>query len=98
MADVHIYKPSKTATQSGLARSRAWVLEFEPIFGRSTEPLMGWTSSRDTLQQVILKFGTENEAIAFAENNGLTYRLSMPEVSSRKLKSYANNFQYRKSS
>ena len=98
MADVHIYKPSKTATQSGLARSRAWVLEFEPIFGRSTEPLMGWTSSSDTLQQVIIKLWTENEAIAFAENNGLTYRLSMPEVSSRKRKSYANNFQYRKSS
>ena len=98
MADVHIYKPSKTATQSGLAGTRAWVLEFEPEFGRSTEPLMGWTSSRDTLQQVILKFGTENEAIAFAENNGLTYRLSMPEVSSRKRKSYANNFQNRTTS
>ena len=98
MPDVHIYKPSKTATQSGLAGTRAWVLEFEPEFGRSTEPLMGWTSSRDTLQQVTLKFGTENEAIAFAENNGLTYRLSMPEVRSRKLKSYANNFRYRKHS
>jgi len=97
MADVHIYRPSKTATQSGLARTRAWVLKFEPVFGRSTEPLMGWTGSRDTLQQVTLKFGTANEAVAFAKNNGLTFRLSMPEVRSRKLKSYANNFRYRKS-
>ncbi len=96
MADVHIYRPCKTASQSGLAKTRAWILEFEAVSGRSVEPLMGWTSSGDTLQQVTLRFGAEKQAIAFAERNGLTYRLSIPEVRSRKIKSYADNFRHRK--
>jgi len=96
VADVHIYRPSKTATQSGLAGTRAWILEFHSISGRSVEPLMGWTSSSDTLQQVRLKFSTENEAIAFAKNNGLSYHITVPEARSKKIKSYADNFRHRK--
>tara|TARA_B100000686_G_scaffold352178_1_gene453255 strand:- start:1622 stop:1918 length:297 start_codon:yes stop_codon:yes gene_type:complete len=96
MADVHIYRPSKTATQSGLAGVRAWILEFEPVSGKFIDPLMGWTGSSDTLQQVRLKFGSESEAIAFAKAKGWTYRLSIPEVRSRKIKSYADNFRYKK--
>ena len=95
MADVHIYRPSKTATQSGLARARSWLLEFETDSGKTIEPLMGWTSSTDTMGQVTLNFSTQKRAIAFAEANNLTYRLSIPEEKRTKSKSYSDNFRYR---
>ena len=42
-----IYKPAKTAMQSGTAKTREWVLDYEPEQPREIEPLMGWTSSGD---------------------------------------------------
>ena len=96
LPDVHIYRPSKTATQSGLAGTRHWLLEYERLSGKAIEPLMGWTSSADTLNQICLKFSGKQEAIVFAENNGLTYRVSEPAERSPKYKSYADSFQYKK--
>ena len=51
-----IYKPSKTAMQSGLGNSKDWVLDYEPEAPRTVEPLMGWTSSGDMRQQLRLRF------------------------------------------
>ena len=42
-----IYKPAKTAMQSGLANSKQWVLEFTPEVARGMDSMMGWTSSSD---------------------------------------------------
>mgnify|MGYP001234550985 CR=1 FL=1 len=62
-----IYKPAKTAMQSGKAKSSNWVLEFvSSPAKRSVDPLMGWTSSADTNSQVKLTFETREEAIAYA--------------------------------
>ena len=47
-----IYKPAKTAMQSGTAKTKDWVLDYEPEQPRAVEPLMGWTSSGDMRQQV----------------------------------------------
>jgi hypothetical protein len=60
---VRIYQPPKTAMQSGQANTRSWVLEFEPAAPRQVEPLMGWTSSRDTRGQVQLRFGSSEEDV-----------------------------------
>ena len=49
-----IYKPARTAMQSGTAKTKEWVLDFEPEQPRMVEPLMGWTSSGDMKQQVRL--------------------------------------------
>jgi hypothetical protein len=49
-----IYKPAKTAMQSGTAKTKEWVLDYEPQEPREVEPLMGWTSSADMRQQVRL--------------------------------------------
>ena len=57
-----IYRPAKTAMQSGRARTRDWLLEFDDEAARRVEPLMGWTSSADTKQQLQLSF--ESEAAA----------------------------------
>jgi hypothetical protein len=89
-----IYRPAKSAMQSGLANTKTWVLEFEPESARGVEPLMGWTSSADMKSQVRLEFDSKGEAIAYAERNGLPYIVSEPKVRKHQAKSYADNFNY----
>jgi len=89
-----IYKPAKTAMQSGLARTKDWVLEDEPRVPREIDPLMGWTSSSDMRQQVQLRFETKEEAIAYAERNGIAYTVHDPQPRKAVPKSYADNFKF----
>ena len=87
-----IYRPSRTTTQSGIARAKLWVLEFEPDAPRQIDPLMGWTSSADMKSQVKLRFDTREDAIAYATRNGVAYRVEEPKLSGRKVLSYSDNF------
>jgi hypothetical protein len=89
-----IYKPSRNAMQSGHARSQHWVLEFEPEAARGIEPLMGWTSSGDMKQQLRLNFDTKEHAIAYAQRNGLPFRVFEPSQPRTPRKSYADNFRW----
>jgi hypothetical protein len=89
-----IYKPAQTAMQSGPARTKDWVLEYEPETAREIDPLMGWTSSRDMHSQVRLAFATKEEAIAYAERNGIAYSLAEPQPRATVRKSYADNFRF----
>ena len=89
-----IYKPAQTAMQSGPARTKEWVLEYEPEAPREIDPLMGWTSSRDTMQQVKLQFTTLEEAKAHAEKNGWRYTIELPHARHIRPKAYADNFAY----
>ena len=70
-----IYKPAKTAMQSGQANTRSWVLEFDLEEPRRVEPLMGWTSSGDMRQQLRLRFETQEEAVAYCERHGIAYQV-----------------------
>lgn len=89
-----IYQPARTAMQSGDAGTKSWVLEFEPEAPRENDALMGWTSSGDTRQQVRLLFETKEEAMAYAQRNGLPYTLTEPTEKTAPTKSYADNFRY----
>ena len=90
-----IYKPAKTAMQSGTARTRDWVLEFERTSPRKIEPLMGYTASNDPLAQVKLQFESKDDAIAYAEREGLEYRVfEMRDPRRRAAQSYSDNFRY----
>jgi hypothetical protein len=89
-----IYKPSKSATQSGMALTKQWLLVFEPDKPREIEPLMGWTSSADTRQQLRLWFDTKEEAIAYAEREGIAYRVEKPHEVKRRPMSYSDNFKF----
>ena len=60
-----IYKPARTAMQSGTAKTKEWVLDYEPEQPPAVEPLMGWTSSGDMKQQLRLQFDTKDEAVAY---------------------------------
>ena len=87
-----IYKPAKTAMQSGTARTKLWALDYEPEQPRAVEPLMGWTSSGDMRQQLRLRFDTKEEAVAYCERNGVPYRVEEPKPEARKILSYSDNF------
>ncbi|MBA1156947.1 ETC complex I subunit [Microvirga mediterraneensis] len=89
-----IYKPAKSATQSGMARTKQWLLVFEQDKPREIEPLMGWTSSGDTRQQLRLWFDTKEEAMAYAEREGIAYRVEEPREVKRRAMSYSDNFKF----
>jgi hypothetical protein len=91
-----IYKPARTAMQSGTARMKEWVLDYEPEAAREIEPLMGWTASGDMRQQVRLGFDTAEEAIAYCERHGIAYQLSNPKPAARRTMSYADNFSFQR--
>ena len=94
MARARIYRPTKTAMQSGRAQARKWILEYEAATPRRPDPLMGWASADDTLNEVQLRFDTPDEAVAFAEKLGLEYAVTAPQDTAEKPKSYADNFRY----
>ena len=87
-----IFKPAKSAMQQGRSK-QDWTLEYAPEEARSIEPLMGWTSSGDMKSQVKLKFDSKEEAIAYAERNGIAYRIEEPKPVERRILSYSDNFQ-----
>lgn len=91
---VRIYKPAKTAMQSGEARTKEWVLEHEPGAPREIDPLMGWTSSQDMRAQVRLEFDTVEEAVAYATRNGFAYRVIEPTPRKPIRRAYADNFKF----
>jgi ETC complex I subunit conserved region len=91
-----IYKPARTAMQSGNANTKQWALDFEPETPREIEPLMGWTASGDMKQELRLRFDTKEEAVAYCERHGIPYQVSEPQEPARKKIAYADNFAYRR--
>ena len=91
---VRIFRPAKTAMQSGRAKTRKWVMVFEPSDRSTPDPIIGWNGSGDTGRQVRLTFDTEAEAIAYARKEGFTYTISEPRERRIKPKAYADNFAY----
>jgi len=89
-----IYQPSRNAMQSGKARTRKWVLEYEPETPRQIEPLMGWTASSDMRSQVVLEFDVLEEALSYAEKNGIPYQVFEPQKPTAKAKAYSDNFRF----
>jgi len=94
MPHARIYRPSKPATQSGRAPTKEWVLTYEEATPRVPDPLMGWASAADTLNEINLRFDTLDEAVAFAKKRGLDYTIIEPQTRTPKVKSYADNFRY----
>ena len=89
-----IYRPAKTAMSSGHANAQQWRLEFEPERAKTIEPLMGYTSSEDMQSQIRLNFDSKEEAIAYAEREGIAYRVEEPTESRRRTMSYSDNFKF----
>jgi hypothetical protein len=89
-----IYRPAKSAMQSGKAKTQAWTLEFEPSQARTPDPLMGWTQTGDMNGQVRLAFETAAEAVAYAGKHGIAFELVEAKEPKRIIKAYADNFAF----
>ena len=77
--------------QSGIKKFDKWVIEFiteDP----GKNPLMGWETSSDTLEEVILKFSTKEQAIEYAKKNNILFKVIEPKKKEFVIKSYADNF------
>lgn len=94
MMKARIYSPSRNAMQSGRAKAKGWILEYEHRGSKSPEPLMGWTQSDDTLNQVKLKFDTLEAAERYAEENGIYYQIQAASERRVKPRNYGDNFKY----
>ncbi|MFL2897773.1 MAG: ETC complex I subunit [Candidatus Pelagibacter sp.] len=91
MKKAKIYKPNKSATQSGLGKIDKWVLEFKTK-DPTKNPLMGWESSSDTYTELKLEFTTKQLAINYAKKNKIDFELIEPKQRNIVKKSYADNF------
>lgn len=90
-----IFRPSKSAMQSGRGKTQEWVLEFEATDALRPEPLMGWTQTSDTTSsQVRPEFDTKEEAVRYAEQHGIPFQLVDPKPAKRIIKAYADNFAF----
>ena len=77
--------------QSGLGKIDKWILEFETK-DNSVNPLMGWESSSDTLNELRLEFSTKELAINYAKKMKIDYEIIEPKKRKILKKSYADNF------
>jgi hypothetical protein len=91
MKKAKIYIPAKTAMQSGRGKLKKWVLEFE-LKDPSINPFMGWETSTDTFEEIILKFSSKDKAIEYAEANNISYTVINSKKKEFVIKSYADNF------
>ncbi|WP_257550411.1 ETC complex I subunit [Sphingopyxis sp. DBS4] len=87
-----IFQKPKNAMQSGRAGTQRWMLEYAPAEARKADPLMGWAGSGDTRRQLRLGFATRDEAVAYAEKNGIDVEIAPTPVRTLKIQAYADNF------
>ena len=89
-----IYKPTKTAMQSGKGNAQQWAIQFEAEDVRTVEPLMGWTSSGDMDSQVRLRFDTREAAEAYANERGIEFDVVGPHARQPNIRprGYGENF------
>ena len=91
MKKAKIYKPNKTAMQSGFGKTDKWILEFETK-NPTRNPLMGWESSSDTYTELKMEFSTKDLAINYAKKKKIDFELVEPKKRKVVKKSYADNF------
>jgi hypothetical protein len=87
-----IYRPTKTAMQSGKGNTHDWVLEFLPESPKTIDPIMGWTSSSDTQTQLKMKFENCEEAEKYAQSHKIDYIIIKPKTGKLIKQAYADNF------
>ncbi len=89
-----IYQPTKTAMQSGRAKTKLWLLEYDAANARFVEPLMGWTGATGTMGQLTLKFESKELAIAYADKHGIAYDVEEPHERKLARRAYADNYAF----
>ena len=91
MKKAKIYKPTKSAMQSGKKNDKNWYLEFDTL-DNGVNPLMGWESSKNTMSELKLEFPSKEQAINDAKKNNVDYYVIEPQKRKIIKKSYTDNF------
>ena len=91
MRKAKIYKPTKTAMQSGRGNTKTWLLVYE-VLNNGINPLMGWETSKDTMSEVKLEFSSKDQAINYSKKNNIDYYVVEPQKRKIIKKSYTDNF------
>ena len=91
---IKIYKPSKTAMQSGRGKTKQWIAEYITETNNIKDTLMGWNSSLDTKSQIRVFFNTKDQAIKWAKNNNHQFFVEESKERNIKPKSYSSNFDF----
>jgi hypothetical protein len=91
---VRVYKPAKSAAQSGRGNSHSWLVEPELLTSRVPDPIMGWASSGDTLAELKrrLRFPTQEDALAFVKGKGWEAVIEEPVERRIQPRNYLDNF------
>ena len=87
-----IYKPSKTAMQSGRSKFNKWVLKISDSKNQIRDTMMGWNGGSNTSSQIQLNFKSKEDAIHYAKSYNIDYEVLETSVRSVISKSYADNF------
>jgi len=91
MKRAKIYIPNKSPMQSGLGKTDKWILEYETK-DPTSNPLMGWESSNDTLSELRLEFTSKESALNYARKMKINYEIIEPKKRKIIKKSYSDNF------
>ena len=86
-----IYKPTKTAMQSGKGNTKDWVLEFDTR-KNGLNLLTGWETYTDTISEIRLNFIIKEHDIKYAKNNNIDFYIIEPQKRKLIKKSYTDNF------
>ena len=89
-----IYQPARNAMQSGVGKTKYWLLEHVSDSARSVDPLMGWTSNSDTQAQVRIRFDSKKAALAYAAAHGIDAIVQDPKRRKPNIRAggYGENF------
>jgi len=94
MLAVRVYQPRKNAMQSGRAKTKFWLVEFEPGAQVQADTLMGWVGQGDTRNQLKMRFDSRDDAVAFCTRNSMDFQVIEPKSRRVHRKSYSDNFGY----
>lgn len=90
---VLIYRPARSAMQSGEAETTKWQVDFDAQ-QKWENPMIGWASSDDPVQALRLRFDTAEQAESFCRKQGWDYQIAKEPVSRLEPRSYGDNFKY----
>lgn len=89
---VRLLCPTKNPMQSGLGRTKKWLLEF-PVRKNYVEPTMGLVACRSTAYETSLWFDSKEQALEYAKARGIEdLQIIEPSKSTNKPKSYGEHF------
>ena len=87
-----IFKPSKSAMQSGLGKSEKWCLTNSTANESFINSVFCWTGSSNSEKNLTLFFDTLESAVRYAESKNLKFDIIEPKKRKIIKKSYSRNF------